>query len=91
MTRVEKGRNSDMGVGRQTSRVGKEAGGGGSRREVMMERFLGKHNLYILHVFRMLFCSNMEQYCGCVLCGVYQRHPFTSCCMFICQLYSIRR
>lgn len=56
-----------------------------------MERFLGKHNLYILHVFRMRFCSNMEQYCGCVLCGAYQRYPFTSCCMFICQLYSIRR
>jgi len=91
MTRVEKDRNSDMGVGQQMLGAEKEAGGGGSRCEVPMERILGKHNLYILHVFRMRFCSNMEQYCGCVLCGAYQRYPFTSCCMFICQLYSIRR
>jgi hypothetical protein len=68
---MEKDRKSDMGVGRQMLGVGEVAGEGGSRCKVMMERFLGKHNLYILHAFPMRFCSNMEQYCGCVLYGAH--------------------
>jgi hypothetical protein len=66
---MEKDRKSDIGVGRQMLGVGKEAGGRGSRCEVLVERFLGKHDLYILDVFRMQFFSNMQQYFGCVQYG----------------------
>ena len=65
--------------------------GGGGRCEVSMERYLGKHSLYILHAFRMRFCSTMEQYCGCMLCVARWGYPLTRYCMFMCQFYPTLR